>query len=399
MAAFKFSDVERKMDVENKKTKVMHLCSYLGYDGPSRGIIGQAKYTDDSNFHTTICEIKSTRNERLIKELINMGCGHLSLGINKVYDIRSIFRLARELKKNKIDILNTHNTLACWYGSIAAKLAGIPVVFTLRNLQSENYKFLFKKSFYSKPVIFIDSLFIKNSDVVVAVSERLRKYYIKNMGIPEKKILAINNAIDLEPLQKIYDKQQIRKELGIGNEEVIIGITGDLIERKNHVCLVEAAKIIAEKQGEIRFLIVGKGPLENTLKKRIEKYGIRKNFIFTGHVENIGPLLSIMDIFTLPSLAEGISRSLMESMAMGIPSVCSVNDGNLEAVVHGETGLIFPVNEYKTLAGHLLFLVNDRKARIEMGRKASERAQMLFNMKDYSLRYEKLYLNLTGKNF
>lgn len=386
------------MAIEVKKIKVMHLNSYISYDGPSRGILGQAKYTDKDRFHTTICEIKSSKHDELIKIITNMGCDHISLDMKKIYDVSIVLKLARILMNKRIDILNTHNTIACWYGNIAAKIAKIPVVFTLRNVQSENYKFLLKKSLFYKPVIIIDYLMMKIADKIVAVSERLKDYYVKNMRIPKEKIIAINNAIDLEEFKTSYDRQQVKRELGIDDKEfIIIGIVGDIVERKGHACLIEAARIIVQKHSHIRFLVVGDGALKEDLIKRIEGYALSKYFIFTGHVKNVNPLLSIMDIFTLPSYAEGISRALMESMAMGIPSVCSAIDGNLEAIVDGEAGFIFPVNDYQILADKLLFLIGSEKVRKEMGARACVKVREKFDIRNLSLKYEELYMEVISR--
>jgi glycosyltransferase involved in cell wall biosynthesis len=101
-----------------------------------------------------------------------------------------------------------------------------------------------------------------------------------------------------------------------------------------------------------------------------------------------------MDIFVLPSLAEGISRALMESMAMGIPSVCSAIDGNLEAVVDGETGYTFLVNNHKSLAEKLFILINDEAKRKYMGEKARNKVKKEFDMKTLSDKYENLYLKI-----
>ncbi|MDD5129540.1 MAG: glycosyltransferase [Candidatus Omnitrophica bacterium] len=394
MAALKFSDVERKMDVKCAKIKIMHLCSYIGYDGPSRGIMGQAKYTDRERFHTTICEIKPSQNKELIENIINMGCSHLSLNIKKAYNIGAIFKLAKVLRVNKIDILNTHNTLPCWYGNIAARIAKIPVVFTLRNLQSENYKFLFKRSFYYKPINFIDCWSMKCSDRVVAVSQRLKKYYVERMRIPQEKISVIKNAIDFSSVGLDLCKEKAKNNLCIGSSEVVIGIIGDLVKRKNHACLIEAANIVVKTCAQVRFLVVGEGPLKVALLKNIATFGLDDKFIFTGHTKNVKSFLSAIDIFVMPSFAEGISRALMESMAMGIVSVGSAIDGNLEAIEDGKTGFIFESDNHAALAEKLVFLIKNQKARQAMGQEAKQKAEREFDMEKAADAYEDLYLEV-----
>jgi len=375
----------------------MHLNSYIGYDGTGRGILGQAKYTDNSKFHNVICEVKSTRHYELIKEIKNNGYEHISLNHNKFYDLSIIFKLAILLKQKKIDILNTHNAVPCWYGNIAAKIAGIPVVFTLRNVQSENYKLLLKRRFFYKTAILLDRITMRIADKIVAVSKRLEKFYIENERIPKEKITTVTNAIDLEPFERKIDNEKIREELRIGRDTTVVGIVGDLVERKGHACLIEAARLIVKNNNKVVFLVVGEGPLKEDLIKKIKKYSISDHFIFTGHVKTVFHHLAAMDIFVLPSVAEGISRALMESMAMGLPAVCSGIDGNLEAVVDGETGFIIPVNDYQALADKLFFLIENEKVRKKMGETARIKAKKKFDMRNLSCGYEELYMELINE--
>lgn len=382
------------MDVACRAIRIMHLCSFIGYDGPSRGILAQSKYTDKDRFHTTICEMKQTRHPELVSEIKNMGCGHYSLSSKKMYDPSIAYKLARCIRRLNIDILNTHNTMPCWHGKMAAAFVKIPVVFTLRNVQSENYKFILKKPCYYKPVIAVDCLMMSRSDKIVAVSSRLRDYYIKAMRIAPDKIISISNAIDLEQAKDDYDRETIKRQAGIPLDAVVVGIVGDLVARKGHACLIEAAKLIVRRHRAVRFLIVGGGPLREELLGRIASAGLTGYFILTGHVKNVMPFVSVMDIFTLPSFAEGISRALMESMAMGIPSVCSAIDGNLEAVIDGETGYLFETGNAARLAEKLAALIENGEKRKQMGLKAATKALNSFDMERVARRYEDLYIQV-----
>jgi len=376
----------------------MHLNSYVGYDGPSRGIMGQVKYMNRGRFQPVICEIKSTKHPELVHEVKGMGCEHVTLERGRSYDLSIIARMTSLLKRREIDILNTHNAIACWYGNTAAKIAGVPVVFTLRNNQRENYKLLLKKRTLYETARLLDKVAIKIADKTVAVSKRLERFYIEHEGIPAEKIMTINNAIDLEKVDPYVGdgaRRDARQRMGIGNDTMVIGIVGDLVERKGHACLVEAAKsLVRTTHSEIIFLIVGDGPLRADLARRVTEYSLADHVVFTGHVTNAFPLLAAMDIFVLPSVAEGISRALMESMAIGMPSVCSAIDGNLEAVDDGETGFIFPVDDHETLADRLLVLVANEDLRKKMGEKARVRAKEQFDMKRLAREYECLYADL-----
>ena len=379
------------------KLRIMHLNLFVGYDGPSRGIIGQIKYMDKDRFQPVICEIKPTQHPELISHVKDLGCEHICLNRNRFYDISIFIKLVGVLRKYRIDVLNTHNALACWYGNIAAKLVSIPVVFTLRNNQWQNYKLLFKKKPFYEAARLLDRITMRFADKTVAVSKRLERFYVEHERVPQEKILTINNAIDLEPIEEFRrnnDRQCLRGKIGIDADKVVVGIVGDLVERKGHSCLIEAANIIVKEQKNVAFLIVGDGPLMADLQRKIDSYKLANHFVFTGQVKNVFNYLMSMDIFVLPSFAEGISRALMESMAMGIPSVCSAIDGNLEAVVEGETGFLFPVNDEAILTEKLLTLIQNSEQSKKMGEKSQKLASKMFDIKKMAGGYEDLYLEL-----
>jgi len=344
-----------------------------------------------------ICEIKSTVYEDVVADAKKSGCKHFSLKSDAPWDLSIILKLFFLFKKQQVDVVNTHNALACWYGNIAARMAGIPVVFTLRNNQRQNYQLLLKRKPFYVAARLMDCISMRIANRVIAVSKRLEQFYIENERIPQKKISTIYNAIDLEPIkeyQKGHGAGEARKKLGIPEQSLVIGIVGDLVERKGHACLINAARIVLKKNPRLVFLVVGDGPMKAFLDRQIDQHGISDHFIFTGHVTKVFDYLSAMDVFVLPSHAEGISRALMESMAMGKPSVCSAIDGNIEAVVDGVTGFLFPVEDHQVLAEKISRLLDDVDSRTRMGKESSKRAEKVFDIKLLSQAYEALYWNL-----
>lgn len=382
----------------NRKIRVMHLNSYMGYDGPGRGIVGQVKYTDKASFENFVCEIKSTRHDDIISEIREADCHHITLNRNKFYDFSILWCLMSVLRKHKIEVLNTHNAVACWYGNPAAKLLGIPVVFTLRGFQSKNYKYLLKRSYLYNFAILLDRLTMMSADMIVAVSNELRKDYINNEHVPPNKIITILNAIDLEPFDRKQDLSRLRNKLGIGMNTCVIGTVGHIVNLKGHECLLDAARIVTEQHNDVVFLMIGDGRLKADLIDRTEKYGIARNFLWLGSVGDVVSMLSIMDIFVLPSLTEGLSRSLMESMAAGLPAVCSDISSNREVVEEGESGMFFPVNNSTILAMNLLFLIRNREIRAEMGKKALAKARANHDIRNLAHKYELLYTRIAKRH-
>src|SRR5262249_14228373 len=151
-------------------------------------------------------------------------------------------------------------------------------------------------------------------------------------------------------------RAQMRRELGIPDNEFCIGCVSNLFPVKGHITALEAIEYFAAQRSNWRLLLAGAGParapVEDLLNARARKD--RVNFLGTSH--RVPELLNAMDVYVLPSVAEGISNSLLEAMASGVPVIATATGGNPEVVVDGESGLLFPVGDAHRLANHLLLL-------------------------------------------
>ena len=131
-------------------------------------------------------------------------------------------------------------------------------------------------------------------------------------------------GIDLEPFKQAVDARQIRVELGIPENAFVAGHVGRFTEEKNHAFLIDIASEVAKVAADIRFLLVGDGPLRPAIERKVERLGLRDKVIFTGVRADVPKLmLGAMDAFILPSLYEGLPLALIESQAAGLPCVFS----------------------------------------------------------------------------
>jgi glycosyltransferase involved in cell wall biosynthesis len=160
-------------------------------------------------------------------------------------------------------------------------------------------------------------------------------------------------------------------------------------------CLVDAFAMVEARLPTSRLLIMGRGEHEARLRERVRLAGLESKVIFTGHLSDIGSALGALDVFVLPSqFTEGLSRVIIEAMACARPVIATARGGNLETVVEGETGLLFPCADSAALAGKLLTLLADPALRTEMGRKARARAERLFDSRKTSQSIHGLYEEL-----
>lgn len=228
------------------------------------------------------------------------------------------------------------------------------------------------------------------SDKVVAVSEATRKSVIAS-GIPADSVETIYGGIDALRELGAGEKSRIRRELGIEDSELVIGIVARLVELKGHKYLLEAVKQLCGRYGNLRLLIVGTGPQENELKNYASELGIADKVVFAGFRSDVENIMNIIDISVLPSLTEALSLSLIEGMAVGKPCVGSQAGGIPEVVRDGENGFLVPPGDSKKLADAIGRLLESEELRLSMGQKGKAYMEEKFTASGMADKIERLY--------
>lgn len=162
-------------------------------------------------------------------------------------------------------------------------------------------------------------------DVKIAPSDLAAKYTFGRKAYKNKKVFILKNGVDLD-FFKFYpcEREKVREEFSINSSTKLIGHVGRFDEQKNHMFLLEIFQKILEKDSNSMLLLVGKGKLEEKIRKRSRELGISQRIIFTGVRQDIPHLLSAMDVFILPSFYEGMPNTVIEAQATGLP--CLISD-------------------------------------------------------------------------
>ncbi len=193
----------------------------------------------------------------------------------------------------------------------------------------------------------------------VALSKDLESYLETKIGVPKRRITQIYNGVDFRNFQPNKSGREKIAENRFGEDDsFIIGTVGRMQEVKDQVNLTKAfillASMIPEKKKNLRLLMVGDGPLRSQCEALLDQAGLRDQAWLPGARDDIPDLMRSMDVFVLPSLAEGISNTILEAMACGIPVVATRVGGNPELVEDGVTGALVPAADPQALAGALL---------------------------------------------
>jgi len=293
-------------------------------------------------------------------------CPFLLRRINIIKDLKAFFNIWRIIKKYNPLIVHTHSSKAGLMGRLAAKLAGTPIIV---HTPHGHVFFGYFGPFKTKLFIIFEKLASRITDKIVALTNREKKDHILFKIAEEDKFSVIYSGIELNILKESSseEKQNLKKELGIPENSLIVGTAGRLVPVKGPEFLVKASKYIISKYPDTYFMFTGDGPLEQDLKRKALEMGISDNIIFLGWRDDLAKIISIYDIFVLPSLNEGMGRVLVEAMALGKSIVASNVGGIPDLVIHGKNGFLVPPKNPKELAKYIQVLLEDKDKREKMG--------------------------------
>lgn len=297
------------------------------------------------------------------------------------------FKIARITKNVKPDIVHTRNW-ATIDGVIGAKIAGVKHV-----IHGEHGREAADPG--GSNVLRKKARKVLNPWVskFVTVSAELRNWLLNDVGLPEKKILQIINGVDIESIKPAENKKLSKSALGIDPNSFVIGTVARLDPVKDHETIFRAFRTFCDCNGikKMILLVAGSGPLQESLKVLAEELKISKNVLFVGHKDNVNQLYDCMDVYVLASIAEGISNTILEAMACGLPVVATGVGGSPELVDDGKTGFIFTSGDYRELAERISFYFNNLSVLRDHGFNGRMRAEERFSLKRMLKEYEKLY--------
>ena len=371
-----------------KPPLVAHIIYALGTGGLENGLVNIINRAPPGRYrHAIICltsasEFASrvTADDVAIFEL-NKAPGH---------DWGVYWRLLKVLYRLRPAIIHTRNLAALEMQAIGLLVPGARAVHgehgrDIYDLDGSNRRYQMLRRLLS-PLI----------RRFITVSQDLRNWLVDSVGIDASKVVQIYNGVDSG---RFVPEARSRRELApagfLDDASVVIGTVGRLAEVKNQLSLVEAfARLVddaPERRATLRLLLVGDGPLRDTLRAAVSDKGIEDLVWMPGDRSDVPDLLAMMDVFVLPSLAEGISNTVLEAMASGLPVVATNTGGNPELVSDDINGYLVPVNDSAALASRLQLMLDDLERTRALGAQGREIVHQTFNWDRTVDRYLSVY--------
>lgn len=296
----------------------------------------------------------------LIKEFEEMGVSLVHTPWNWRVDPFLLLRMIRVIRRIKPQVIHTHLFKSDFHGRWAARISGVPVVVS--TLHSCN-------DWARNPVFGrIYGLNARSADKVIAVSDEVRDYSLKYLRTSPERTVTIANGIPLGRFEnKLADGQALRSEFGIGAGVPLIGIVARLTLEKDHKNFLNAAGRIKKTIPNARFLVVGDGPLRESITKIASELNLDDAIIFCGLRKDIPAILASLDLLVFSSIVEGMPVALLEGMAASKPVVATAVGGIPSVVLEGETGFLVPAQDSEALANACIRLINNPQLCQSMG--------------------------------
>ena len=391
--------------MQDPRPLVMHVVYRFDVGGLENGVVNLINHMPAERFRHAVVALTDC-SEAFCRRVRRNDVRFISLHKPPGHGAKLYPRLYRLFRELRPAIVHTRN-LAALESVVPAWAAGVPARvhgehgWDVSDPGGTLRKFQWLRRAYSP--------FVSR---YVALSGHIESYLVERVGIAPQRVERICNGVDTtrfvpaSALASVVRSaaasagQGVRIDLAgspFGAEHVVVGTVGRLQTVKDQVNLVRAVAI-ARGQGEagarLRLVIAGDGPQRAEVEAEIAATGIGDITWLAGERSDVPEVMRSLDVFALPSRAEGISNTILEAMASGLPVVATEVGGNAELVAAGETGLLVPAEDPQRMAEALLRYTADAALRQNHGAAGRQRVECNFSIDNMVMRYTQLYESL-----
>jgi len=309
---------------------------------------------------------------------------------NPVPFIRSIIKLIKIIRKERIGVVHANVYMSNQYGVIASRLTGVPIISHVRLILGQ---------------LAIRNSFLKYTDYLIANSHAVA-HALESAGISKDRISVVWNGVDPKVFSPNSDHggRKLRERLGIADDAFLIGCIGRIHYTKGIHTLIRAmANLVIEDPG-VMLIIVGDTMIDQSseyltlLKTLTQEFDLTESVHFVPFQDNIQAVYDAIDLVVLPSLAEPFGRVLIEAMAMEKPVVGTRSGGAVEIVEDGKTGLLVqPDDPYELAEAMWKLMINNHLAN-RMGKRGRKRAETFFSIEKNVERIQKIYMETMNEH-
>ena len=313
--------------------------------------------------------------------------------VNPLADLRALWQLYGMIRRLRPQIVHTHHAKAGTLGRIAAALCDVPiVVHTFHGISLRGYFGPIKNNVFLR----IEKICAPVSSVLVTIGPNDRKELIALGVAPAEKFVTIPLGLSLQRFADTEPyKGTLRKGLGIGKDQRLIVYIGRMVPIKNVVSFIDMAAAVVQQRDDVKFLLVGDGPLREELEQQVADLGITNSVTFYGVTDQMEKIYAEADLVVLCSKREGMPVVMLEALAAGRPVVCT-DVGNVRSFIFdGETGRLVPPEDTSALTQAVLAALDDIEGSRRMAKAGQRHVLESFPLGTLTERLDALYNALT----
>ncbi len=343
----------------SERIRVLHVIESMHQGGAESLLVEHARH-GAPDIETLICALN--RSGPAFETARTAGARMFLLGGERgsgaARPLRAVALLARLIRTEHVDIVHGHNPIGGVYGALAARLAGVSVVF--RTEHSVHYP-----GRYSRFYPLLEPLVTALTRRVVCVCQAVLESHVRRFPRAARRFVVVINGISPGP--PTDSREAVLRKLRLSPEARVVLTVGSLTPQKAQNVLLEAFVEVAHQHPQAQLLLVGEGPLRANLEARLGALGLAGRARLLGARGDVADLLTVADLFVLPSLREGLPITVIEAMRSGRAVIATDVGGNGEAVENGVTGFLVPPGHPAALATAMGKLLDDPERAAAMG--------------------------------
>lgn len=303
----------------------------------------------------------------------------------------AVLKLARELRRRRIDIIQTHLYEASLVGLLAAKLARTPVkVLTRHHLDQA---LMIGKAL----PIYADKWAARTADHIVTLGGAVKEHLVNREGVPAEKVNVVYQGFDFEHFSATErEAKAVRDEFGVREDEILLGTFANFFPTKGHRYLLDAISKIIETHPEVRLFFVGDGGGREVVREYVDKIGLTNKVIFAGFRKDVPSCMAACDLVVHPSLSEAFCQVLIECLSVGTPLISTDVGGAREVVEDGTTGMLVPAADADALIEKITTFIKDRETAKKMAQAGQRFVRERFTIERMIDQQYQLYLKWLG---
>jgi glycosyltransferase involved in cell wall biosynthesis len=370
-------------DAGPARTRVLLLIKGLGRGGAEQLLVNAAEYGDGSRFEYHVAYLLPWK-DAFVPDLRALGIPVTCLdGARGLGWVRRLKRLLREWE---IDLVHVHSPAVAAVVRTALRRRRPVLVTTEHNVWAR----------YHRATYWANALTFPRNDHVFTVSDEVGesiRYPMPLAFLRRPPVETLHHGIDVRRIMATSLPGGAREELGIPRDAPVVGTVANFKPHKGHEYMVKVAELVARERPDVRFVMVGGGPLQEQVRQQVEELGLRGTVVLPGFRDDALRIAGAFDVYAMASLHEGLPLTLLEAMALGCPPVATRVGGVTAVVNDGVSGFIVEPRDPVAQAARILTLLSDPSMRTRFGAAARERAAA-FDVRKAARRIEHVYSEL-----